>query len=510
MPSLGIYLNGKTYALAHALGGNHNRERAIWSKAIGSILSFSSRGKRCRPMPSVELPIPAIISVIPNQIVVDISAHFSVSAKRAVDFAFELASQFGHEQVEPLHFFIGSMEDENVSVVFGRLGVSVDLLKDAMRSRLETRTLGKPTLVCEIAQTVLLEAFRSALARSRSQVSALEIFAASYQQDIFLQQMLFERGVDSQRFCNMIEWLRIHESEQERYERFQNLNSRRSVNLRTRAVRSHFTPNLDDKSQDLTADVCEGRFPMLIDRISELDEIIELIQGGRQSVVLVGPSGVGKFSIIAGLAERIVMGQVPKSLLDKHLVRLSLFKLIETTSPGDAEERMRRVLFEVAREGNIILVISDIDQLVQNQDESDHDPQNVLVDFMSRTGICVIATSTPEAYNAKIERCVLGRAFEKVDVIEPDQQIAIHVLQSKIGSIEQDCQVIFSYDAVESAVAFSDRYIHEEFLPKKAIEVARETAVRVSQERGVDALVTERDVARIVEQKTGIHVPGQT
>ncbi|HLD20781.1 MAG TPA: ATP-dependent Clp protease ATP-binding subunit, partial [Patescibacteria group bacterium] len=109
-----------------------------------------------------------------------------------------------------------------------------------------------------------------------------------------------------------------------------------------------------------------------------------------------------------------------------------------------------------------------------------------------------------QAYTALVERSILGRIFQKVDILEPDQESAIHMLESKIGGIEYEHHVIFSYEAVERAVKLSDRYMHETYLPKKAIEVARETALQVSKSRGQDALVTGEDIAQIVSSKTGI------
>ncbi len=116
----------------------------------------------------------------------------------------------------------------------------------------------------------------------------------------------------------------------------------------------------------------------------------------------------------------------------------------------------------------------------------------------------MIATTTPQAYAAAIERSVLGRVFQKVDILEPDQNDALQVLESKVGAIEYENNVMFTFEALEKAVQLSDRYMHESFLPKKAIGVAREVALEVARSKGQNASVTGEDVAHVVSQKTNI------
>jgi ATP-dependent Clp protease ATP-binding subunit ClpC len=128
----------------------------------------------------------------------------------------------------------------------------------------------------------------------------------------------------------------------------------------------------------------------------------------------------------------------------------------------------------------------------------------VLVDFLSRGSTFAIAATTPQGYTAAIERSILGRVFEKVRVDEPGVDEAIHVLESKILGIEFEHPVSFTYMAIEAIVQLSDRFMHESYLPKKAIEVAKEVAVMVFKERGTDALITKEDVGRLISEKTGV------
>ncbi|NQV89782.1 ATP-dependent Clp protease ATP-binding subunit, partial [Candidatus Uhrbacteria bacterium] len=271
-----------------------------------------------------------------------------------------------------------------------------------------------------------------------------------------------------------------------------------------RSMTSIATPMLDAVSEDLTTAAVSGRLPMMIDRDAQVEEIFRVIEGGRQSVVLVGPEGVGKSTVLAGIAELMVKEEVPKILQDQRFVRISIPHLVSGADPSQAQERLLQVLSEVSRSRNIILAISDIDQLVAQGATGATDLAATLVDFLSRSGTFAIATTSTAGYTEFVERSILGRVFQKVDIHEPDQESAIHMLESKIGSIEYEHNVIFSYAAVAKAVSLSDRYMHESYLPKKAIEVAREVGLQVSKTKGQDALVTAEDVASIVSAKTGI------
>ena len=237
-----------------------------------------------------------------------------------------------------------------------------------------------------------------------------------------------------------------------------------------------------------------------------MESIFRVIEGGRQSVVLVGPDGVGKTALLAGIAERMVEERVPDILKDKRLVALSIPTLIAGATPEVAQARLMEALADVARARNIVLAIPHLEQLTgfTQGGEQTADLVAMLVDFLSRGFAFAIATTTPEAYASVIERTAFGRVFEKVLVSEPDVSSAIRIVEAYIGNMEAEHNIFFLYEAVERAVQLSDRYIHDEFLPEKAIEICREIALAVAKARGKDALVTGEDVAKIMAEKTRI------
>lgn len=431
----------------------------------------------------------------------DFSQLCSDDVLQAVEQAYVLASKFGHKYIEPLHLFVGALDAPQTSIVLSRLGITFESIQDSIGRRLQTRELGKPTTLGESAERALFESFVHATQDERPQIFVLDILGVAYTKDAYLQELFLDKGVDETTFRNMIVWLDIHERMRERYQTFQEASFFKPTGPMNRAMTSVATPMLDAISEDLTAAAVKGHLPFMVDREQEMKELFQIIEGGKQSVVLVGSEGVGKTTMLAGVAERMVLETVPDSLKDHRFVRLSIPHLISGANEVQAQERLLRVLSEVSKSRNIILAITDIDQLLQPSTQT---LASTLVDFLSRSGTFVVATTIPQKYTEFVEQSVFGRVFQKVDINEPDQNQSIHMLQSKIGGIEHEHNVVFTYKAVEQAVSLSHRFMHETYLPKKAIDVAQQVALAVAKERGANALVTEEDVAKIVTEKTGV------
>jgi ATP-dependent Clp protease ATP-binding subunit ClpC len=228
--------------------------------------------------------------------------------------------------------------------------------------------------------------------------------------------------------------------------------------------------------------------------------VLRVIEGGRRSVVLVGPDGTGRATLLAGIAQLMVEERVPDILKDRRLVSLSLTHLLSGVSAQEAQDRLLAVFSEVVRSKNVVLALPDLHLAAGTSVEP------LLADGLSRGVAYAVATTDPRSYAETLEGTALGRLFEKVEVGEPSETDAIRILESKVGAIEHEHKVLFTYDAVEKAVKLSDRYMHEQYLPAKAIGVCREAAQAVAKARGERAQVTGEDVAAIVAEKTGVPV----
>jgi len=450
--------------------------------------------------------IPEIVSLSSRGHFEDIAGSTESTAYKALESAFELAERFHHAQVSPIHIFSGCLMAEKSRVVLARLGVRFDDLKPAIEQALAAMPIGENATFNQAGLEVVLHSFVSAYEQGKETVSALEFLQTSFHAEPLLADWLSAKEITSDQFDHVVEWVRINEELRIRYDRFRRAALHKPVGDMNRAMTSVATPLLDQVADDLTVDAIYGRLPFLVDRENEINEIFRAIEGGGQSVILVGQPGVGKDAIIAGIAERMVEEDVPVILKDKRLVSLSLATLLSGTSPAEAQERLSTVLVEVSHARNIVLVISDIEKITGITSGSEHtmDLASVLADALARGVSFLIATTTPEAYVSAVQPSALGRILQKINVPEPDISTAINILESKMANLEGQNSVIFSFDALEKCVTLSDRYLHESYLPAKAFEIAKEVALDAKQRKGANTLVVGEDVSRVISEKTGI------
>jgi ATP-dependent Clp protease ATP-binding subunit ClpA len=502
-----VIINGRNYTWSRLVSVVEVENRFVKKKIRKPVFFLRLKQKHrelTMPVQKHESAHPQFVQVDDYEPTIDISDLLDSSCRATLESAFSLAESLNHRHVEPLHIFLSSLQDDSVQAFFSRLDLDFEGLKEPLGRRLNQRQIGKFKYASEETINLVLHAFVNAYLQQRNVVNVFELFFEAYNREDFVRELLHDKGVTADKFGNMIEWVRIHERMRERYRRFHTATILKPTGPMNRAMNSVATPTLDSISEDLTTYGAQGKLPMFIGRDAEIAEIFRVMEGARQSVVLVGPGGVGKRAILSGLAQLMVEERVPELLKDKRLVRLSITHLLAGATQSQAQERLLRALQESDRSGNIVLALTDIEQLVgaSSNLNGSGDLVATLVDVLKRTGMLAIATTTHQSFFRSVESSVLSRAFEKVDVAEPDIRDAIHVLESKIGGIEHDSSVSFSYSAVEASVTLTDRYMHERYLPEKAIEIARETADYVSKIKGKGTFVTDQDVARIVSQKT--------
>ncbi|MBT3230880.1 ATP-dependent Clp protease ATP-binding subunit [Candidatus Uhrbacteria bacterium] len=432
----------------------------------------------------------------------DIGSVITQDARNAIEDAYHIARKGGHSKVTAEHLFLGTISSRSISLLFVRLGISFDQMRDALRRRLSTLEKGNAVFGYE-AQEVVINALHGSLTYRRPQVNAIEIFMAAYSGSEFIQELLFSLNIEPKALDNAVMWIRINEELRERYTEFRKAAGYKPTKGMDRAMTAVATPFLDKVSEDLTLSAVYGRSPMLIGRDREMDNLLRAIEGGRQSVVLTGQSGVGKDAIIYGLAQRMVEERVPKSLQDKRLVKISVPHIASSQGGSGAEERLLYVMSEVARAGNVILVIENIDQLVGG---AGIDLSAVLSSELEKGYTFVIATTTPQAYSSNLELSALNQKLEKIVVEEPGRDEAIQVLESKIGGIENKEKVVFTYEAVAGIVDLSSRYMHDQYLPQKAIVLAQEVGHTVGASAQDWARVDKSHVAKMISDKTNIPV----
>ncbi len=243
---------------------------------------------------------------------------------------------------------------------------------------------------------------------------------------------------------------------------------------------------------DLTRRAREGKLDRIIGREQELDRVIQILsRRGKNNPCLIGEPGVGKTAIAEALAQRIAEGKVPYRLKDREIFVLDMTALVAGTQfRGQFENRIRALIGEVKKCGNIILMIDEIHTLVSAGDaEGGMNAANILKPALSRGEIQVIGATTLVEYRKHIEKdAALERRFQPVTVDEPSISDSIEILNGIAPYYETFHQIKIPPVVLADAVRLSERYITERFLPDKAIDLIDEAASRAS----LDSAVLER------------------
>jgi len=268
------------------------------------------------------------------------------------------------------------------------------------------------------------------------------------------------------------------------------------------------TPALDSFGRDLTELARQGKLDPVIGREKEIERTMQILsRRTKNNPVLLGEAGVGKTAIVEGFAQRVVGGDVPELLLDRRIVVLDLAMMVAGTKyRGQFEERIKTVMNEVRRAGNIILFIDELHTLVgAGGAEGAIDASNVLKPALSRGEIQCIGATTLDEYRKYIEKdSALARRFQEV-IVEPSTKTeTIDILRGLRDRYEQHHHVQITDDAIETAVELSSRYITGRCLPDKAIDVIDEAGARVhlkSMTRPPDLKEIDEEVERLNREK---------
>ena len=240
------------------------------------------------------------------------------------------------------------------------------------------------------------------------------------------------------------------------------------------------TPMLDQFRRNLSLLAKEGKLDPVVGREKEIERLIQIIsRRTKNNPCLVGEPGVGKTAIIEGLAQRICEGSVPETIADKKVVILDLSAMVAGSKyRGEFEERIKRVLREVAQEGNILVFIDELHTLIgAGGAEGAMDAANILKPALARGEIQIMGATTIGEYRKYIEKdAALERRFQPITVEEPTEAETFSILNGLKEKYEQHHHVVLTTESLQAAVKLSSRYITDRFLPDKAIDVMDEAA----------------------------------
>lgn len=256
---------------------------------------------------------------------------------------------------------------------------------------------------------------------------------------------------------------------------------------------------LDQFTRDMVRRAAEGAYDPLTGRDEELQRTMQiLIRRSKNNPILLGDPGVGKTAVVEGLALRMAAGQVPEPLRNKRLLSLDLSAMIAGTKyRGEFEDRMKNILRELRKTGNVILFLDEVHSIVgAGSAEGAIDAANILKPALARGEIQMIGATTVEEYRRYIEKdAALERRFQPVSIEEPSCETTLSILTRLSPHYAQHHRVTITPDALEAAVRLSQRYIPDRRLPDKAIDLIDEAAslVRMGALKLPDALRSLED-----------------
>jgi len=415
---------------------------------------------------------------------------YTEKAKKVLFLARYEASQMGSKVIGSEHLLLGLLKegDELVQELFARAHVNVELLRAELEARGpsgEKQVTPIEIPFSEEAKKVLAGAEEEAERLLHPNVGDEHILLGLLRvEDSAAGRILAEKG------------MRLYALREETVAAWKQ---------RALPRKAKETPFLNEFARDLSELAGRQAFDPLIGRDSELERMVQVLSRRRKNnIVLLGEPGVGKTALVEGLAQRIADGQVPVSLARKRILALDLSLVVAGTKyRGQFEERLKGILGEIVGNEDIIIFIDEIHSLIgAGSAEGSLDAASIIKPALSRGEVQCIGATTQKDYHRYIEKDrALVRRFQPIRLHPPTEEETLAILHGIKDRYEKFHQVAYTETALRAAVALSNRYITDRFLPDKAIDVIDEAGARVKLRRRMnyrEIRDLERDIERAV------------
>ncbi|MCG7208834.1 ATP-dependent Clp protease ATP-binding subunit [Streptomyces arenae] len=390
---------------------------------------------------------------------VDIGSLLSERARELVAEARDLAAVEGSEELDARHLLAAATTHDSTRRLLTEAGADPDQLRERLTTGQGGGEKSEPGTLTPAAKRALLDAYQISRAEGASYIGPEHLLRAlAANPESAAGRALGETGWEPARMPA--------EGAAERR-------------------KPSSTPTVDEYGRDLTEDARAGRLDPVIGRDEEVEQTIEVLsRRSKNNPVLIGDPGVGKTAIVEGIAQRIVSGDVPRTLEGKRLVSLDLAAMVAGTKyRGEFEERLKKLLDEVREHGHeLVLFLDELHTVVGAGGGGDGalDAGNILKPALARGELHLIGATTVDEYRRHIEKdAALERRFAPILVGEPAVDDTIEILRGLRDRYEAHHQVRITDEAVVAAAELSDRYITSRFLPDKAIDLMDQAAARV-------------------------------
>jgi ATPase AAA-2 domain protein len=410
----------------------------------------------------------------------DFISHLTENARMSVQYADAIARGNGSSYIGTEHLLLGVLAQGSSTGAkyLADAGVTLAGAEQALGIQPSKVTVG--TGVIGLSETALLTlrmAWETAKEYNHDTLGTEHIlYSVLRQTNARATTLLREMSVDVDAIMEQLESL---------FDRNRSEHGDVATEPRQRAVRGGA---LNTFGIDLTNKAVAGELDPMIGRDKECERVITVLsRRTKNNPVLIGEPGVGKTAIVEGLAQRIVREEVPDHLLDKRVIMLDMAAMIAGTKyRGEFEDRLKKVISEIKKQGNIIVFIDELHLLVgAGAAEGSMDAANILKPALARGELHMIGATTLDEYRKHIEKdTALERRFQTVIVKEPTVKDTVAILRGLKGYYEKHHGVTITDEVIDSAVYMSDRYVSDRFMPDKAIDVMDEASARVRVKQG--------------------------
>ena len=446
--------------------------------------------------------------------------RFSKNAADAMNAAASCAAQLGHDHIGSEHLLLSilAIPKCEASLRLVKLGLSLDELSESMKSMIAGDSSGViqrgPIPVTARAKKVVEMAGIDA--GPGNVVGTVNLVSGMLREgENAAAQLLFNVGVTLEKFHaagtqgeNQDGTDQQTDAEPEDGESGDDEGAEVKRGENGKAQK---TPTLNSFGRDLTDLARQGGLDPVVGREKELRRVIQILsRRTKNNAVLIGEAGVGKTAVAEGLAQAIHRGEVPEKMQSKRVVALDMARVVAGTQyRGQFEERLKRIIDETKRSGNIILFLDEIHTMVgAGGAEGAMDAANILKPALARGELQCIGATTLKEYHKSIEKdAALERRFQSVQVDEPSVADTISILKGIAPKYEEHHSVRFSQEAIRAAVELTARYLPARQLPDKAIDAMDETGARLrmraserpknltSRQADIDSLRGKKDAA---------------
>ena len=408
---------------------------------------------------------------------------FTNRAKKVIEIANDKSIELGHNYIGTEHILYGLVkEGEGVaSKVLTNKGITAEkVLKEIQEMLGNGREIQESLGFTPRSKRILENAFIEARRIGFNYIGTEHLLLAILkEEDSIATKIILELNVEIPQIYNEIAKVINEEVDIENNKEIKNNKYKNSQ-----------TPILNQFGEDITEKAEEGKFDNIVGRDKEIERIIEILsRRTKNNPCLIGEPGVGKTAIVEGLAERIIIGDVPQNIREKRIVNMDLSGMIAGTKyRGDFEDRIKKALNEVKKAGNIILFIDEIHTIVgAGAAEGAIDAANILKPLLARGEIQLIGATTLEEYRKYIEKdSALERRFTTIQVDEPTETETIEILYGIRDKYEAHHNVKITDEAIKSATKLSIRYITDRYLPDKAIDLIDESASKIRTRKFIE------------------------